>query len=142
MRERRQSQVQDEVRRLGLDGKDFSDKQETWRSRIEFGALNLYHVDRWRDARGGGAFVNVAEGEKAGSTLPESWDLRPSLGDLDGPITVILGDHDFVAPTVARHLFGNVPDCALVVRPRAGHYGWVDQPERFRQEVERALIRS
>lgn len=142
MDDRRQRRIADELRRAGVDGSDLSDRQRTWRSRIEFGVLNLYHAERWRDARGLGAFVNVEAGKKAGSTLPTSWDLRSALSKVDGPITVILGDHDFVAPSVALELFGRLPDCEVVVVPRAGHYVWVDQSERFRSEVSRALTRA
>jgi proline iminopeptidase len=136
---RRERRVAEEIHRAGLDRETLTDREETWRSRIEFAGWNVYHVERWRELRGGGAFVNVEAGEKAGATLPSSWDLRSSLDSVRSPITVILGEHDWTPPSVGRELFGGVSDCELVVVSGAGHYVWVDQPERFRSEMVRAL---
>lgn len=67
-------------------------------------------------------------------------DLRPRLGDIRVPALILVGRHDFIttvakAEEIARHL----PDARLVVLEESGHFGHVEEPERFR-EVVRAFI--
>ena len=140
---RRERAVAEELRRLDLDRDGLSDREATWRSRIEFGGLNLSNVGRWRElSGGGGAFVNVEAGEKAGSTLPSSWDLRAPLSGVGSPISVILGDSDWTAPEVCRELFSSVASAGVEVVGDAGHYVWIDQPLQFRMLVSRAFGRE
>ena len=73
------------------------------------------------------------------SAIAPRYDLRPQLGALRAPTLVITGDHDFFGRPAADEIVARIPDARLVVLDRAGHFAWVDAPERFREEVARFL---
>lgn len=61
---------------------------------------------------------------------------RAALAALDGvPILLLAGEHDLNSPPCAvaefAGLFPEVPGAAFAVQPGAGHYPWLDDPERF-----------
>lgn len=125
----------------GLDRDDLSAKERTYRWRIGFASGNIYHVDRWRQMMGGMVFYSAEAGRAAGRTMPGEWDFIPAIRALSRPVTVINGDHDLVGfgGELHRRMLQDIPNVELVILENAGHNAWIDQPERFRQELLRAL---
>jgi proline iminopeptidase len=59
------------------------------------------------------------------------------------PVLVVAGEHDWAAaPQAQAHLARSLPNGKLVVFEGAGHWMFVDQPERFAREVSAFLSRS
>ncbi|MHB1327237.1 MAG: alpha/beta fold hydrolase [Gemmatimonadales bacterium] len=134
-----------EQRRHGLDRPNLTAREETHAWRIRFAAVNLYHLERWKQMEGGGrAFFNQTSASAAGRTMPKAWDFRPKLAAHPCPIHVLNGNEDYVdwhakgwTDAVAR-----VPAIRTHPMPRAGHSAWIDQPELFRNALREALRTS
>lgn len=135
-----------EIAEEGVDRDSLSDREETARWRIGFAAGNIYHVERWRQMKGGRAFYNGTIAELINQNSPDSLqaDQFQMLGTTDVPVRVIIGDHDLVDfglvswPAVADTL-ENVEITAL---ENAGHNAWIDRPGMFHDALRRALRSS
>ena len=69
-----------------------------------------------------------------------SFDLRPPAGDSHGPALVVVGESDPVlGPVSAREVVDGLPDARLEIIEDAGHFPWVEQPERFERVVREFL---
>jgi proline iminopeptidase len=130
-----------QIAQEGLEREDLTEKERTYRWRIGFASGNLYHVDRWRQLMGGMVFYNAEAGRAGGRSMPEEWDFLSALRKLPHAVTVINGDHDLVGfgGRLHRQMLGDLPNVEFVLIERAGHNAWIDQPERFREELLRAL---
>jgi pimeloyl-ACP methyl ester carboxylesterase len=63
-------------------------------------------------------------------------DLSPLLPGIAAPTLVIWGSNDAETPLwMGEQLAREIPAARLVVLPAAGHYCYLDAPERFRQEL-------
>lgn len=136
--------VRAQLEEEGLAKEGLSAKEATYAWRIRFTAANCYHVDRWRQMRGGMVFYNDAVGEAAGKTAPKTFDYLGPMSEHDHPVSVILGDHDFqdIGARYARLRFEGVPNIDLTVIPEAGHNIWIDQPKTWREALGNALARA
>ncbi|WP_406858921.1 alpha/beta hydrolase [Streptomyces sp. HUAS MG47] len=57
---------------------------------------------------------------------------RSALADLDAPVLVLAGEYDLNSPPRAvTELAALFPKSELVVQPRAGHFPWLDDADRF-----------
>jgi proline iminopeptidase len=57
---------------------------------------------------------------------------RAALAAHEGPVLLLAGEFDLNSPPPAvAELADLFPDATLVVQPAAGHYPWVDDPDRF-----------
>ncbi len=123
-----------EEEELGLRERDFA-----WR--IRFTGVNSYSVSHWRELRGGGAFYSGEAGQAAWQSRPETVDLVPVFKAHPGPVSVIIGDHDFADPGAGlnRHWFEDDPQVSLTVLENAGHNAWLDQPRAFRRALVEAM---
>ncbi|MCA1790232.1 MAG: alpha/beta hydrolase [Thioalkalivibrio sp.] len=130
-----------QISQEGLDRDDLTEKERTYRWRIGFASGNLVHVDRWRQIRGGMVFYNQDAGRAAGRSMPQEWDFLPALRKLSHPVTMINGDHDLLGfgGRLHQQMLEDLPNVEFVMLERAGHNAWVDQPERFREALLRAL---
>jgi proline iminopeptidase len=130
-----------QISQEGLDRDDLTERERTYRWRIGFASGNLYHVDRWRQMMGGRVFYQSDAGRAAGRSMPQEWDFLPALRSLPYAVTVINGDHDLVGfgGRLHRRMLAELPAVEFVLIERAGHTAWVDQPERVREELRRAL---
>ncbi|MEU9861086.1 alpha/beta hydrolase [Streptomyces sp. NPDC047971] len=55
-----------------------------------------------------------------------------ALGAFRTPVLLLAGEFDLNSPPASTAEFaGLFPDASLVVQPGAGHYPWIDDPERF-----------
>lgn len=137
----------------GLDRADsasFSDRERTARWRIGLASRMLARPERWRDLRGGPSFYNprVDEAIDRNTKAAERDSLWsrffPSLARFEGPITVIVGDADFIDPQGAlwRYAAAQLPTARLDVLPGAGHSAWIDEPSRFQALAANGLRRE
>ncbi|MFJ6084787.1 alpha/beta fold hydrolase [Streptomyces sp. NPDC092369] len=57
---------------------------------------------------------------------------RAALGRLDAPVLLLAGEVDLNSPPpVVRELAGLLPKAEVVVQAGAGHFPWLDDPDRF-----------
>jgi proline iminopeptidase len=145
MRER--SEVKEVLDAEGLGSKGppdhFSAEQQSWKHRIEgLAAVNVFHVERWRQVQGGGVYYNEAVDDAIGNSLPARWDIEPTLREHPVPITIVQGDHDFFDPSASTwRSLESSRDVQIVVIRDAGHYSWIDNPDAFAQAVRTGLSR-
>ena len=130
-----------------LNRTGLSDREKTNVWRIAFAAANLCHVERWRDLKGGQVFYNsrvpaAIDRNTTQARRDSLWNgFLPALQRFTGPVSIIAGDCDFLDPQAAwwRYAAPHLPRAHLIVLHDAGHNAWIDQPERFRSAVSRAL---
>jgi len=136
-------EVAAELRRHGLDrpSNELSDKERSAVWRIRFAAANLYHVDRWRQLKGGIAYYSESAGRAAEKSMPKEYDFTPALAAHPCPVWVIEGDHDFGPLTVKYHRSwsAGIKNIRLHVIEKAGHNAWIDAPTEFRRALFQAL---
>ncbi|MCE2423840.1 MAG: hypothetical protein J4F45_01855, partial [Pseudomonadales bacterium] len=127
----------------GLAGEVLSARDRTRQWRIQFGAGNLYHTDRWRQLRGGRVHSNEAVGIATAKTAPHGHDFTPALQAFAKPVTVINGDQEHIRTTRAfwQRTLEPLPNAELVVLEDAGHAAWIDQPAGFETALRRALAK-
>lgn len=130
-----------QVQREGLDRDHLTDRERTRRWRIGYASGNIYHIERWRQMTGGMVFYNPDAGRAAGLGMQQGWNFVPALAAFARPVTVINGDHDLVGfgGELHRRMLAELPNFEFVMLEDAGHNAWIDQPQRFRQELMRAL---
>lgn len=122
-----------------LKGKFTSDRERSDFNRMAFAASNIYKVDRYKLMRGGFHYY-----KEDASVMTESvnwkYDYRKWLND-NSKTTLIFGDHDFLDfnGEVHQELIKNYKKIDFRLIKSAGHNIWVDQPEIFRQELDKAL---
>lgn len=81
-----------------------------------------------------------AEGYAACCEALAGFDVRPRLGEISTPTTVIAGTEDPVSPpAVARELRSAIPGAELVEIDNAAHIANVAQPRAFNTAVEQHL---
>ena len=120
---------------------------EFQRWRIQFGAANLYHAERWQQAKGGQSFYNqqTADAIWSNPDVKELWKgFRPALEQFQGPVEVILGDHDYIDPDafIWKKQVARLKKAKLSVLPKAGHSYWIDQPALSKRALSDAVERS
>jgi pimeloyl-ACP methyl ester carboxylesterase len=136
----------------GLDRPDsarFTDRERTALWRIGLASRMLARPERWRELRGGPSFYNPRVGEAIGRSITAAqrdsmWArFLPALSRFQGPVTIIVGDADFIDPqgAVWRYAMAQLPNARLSIVPGAGHSAWIDEPERFSALVAEALTR-
>jgi proline-specific peptidase len=70
----------------------------------------------------------------------EEWDMRPELAAIDAPTLVITGTDDFICgPACAADIATGIAGSKQVLIEDCGHFTFVEQPERFREEVAQFL---
>lgn len=136
-------EVDAEKQKAGVLGDSLSARAKFQEWRIRFASVNVYHVDRWRQVRGGMAFYNQRTGNAAAKTMPATWNFLGVLRRHPYPVTLIMGDHDFVdmGAKQSRRWLTDIPNVELVVLKDAGHNVWIDQPTGFASQLRRALAK-
>ena len=119
-------------------------RERTHAWRVQFAAANIYHIERWRQMRGGQAFYNSRAGQAAARSRVRPYDPVTVLAAHACPVTVIAGTHDFIDMDAARHRewVARVPHAQLVVVQDAGHNAWLDAPDAFRRAAAGGLERA
>lgn len=66
-----------------------------------------------------------------------TFDLRPHLKRIKVPTLVIVGRHDFITNVaMAGEMVKEIPDARLEIFEESGHYGFVEEPEKFYRVVK------
>lgn len=127
----------------GLNKTELTDKERSYRQKIGYAAANIYHLDRWRDMKGGGIFFSQKANRAAKKTMPESWNFNELLANHPFPVTIIFGDHDIVDSfgKLHRFWFDDEANVDIKVLKNAGHNSWIDAPDLFQQYLQEALAR-
>lgn len=125
-----------------LNGKFVSDRERTDFNRLMFASSNIYNIDRYKLMRGGFHYYKEDASIMA-ETVNWKYDYRHSI-DIHGKTTVIFGDHDFLDfnGEVFQELLRGYDLIEFKLIPEAGHNIWIDQPKRFRKELDLALKRK
>ena len=115
----------------------------THRWRVQFAAVNLYHVERWRSMPGGMAFYNQAAADAISATMPKAWDFEPLLSEGRIKISLIDGEQDYVDPGQSywRAAAARFPRLHLTVLHHAQHSAWIDNPAGFDAALAAAFLK-
>lgn len=137
--------VQDELEEEGLNRNrdSFSSRDISNDWRIRFAGVNIYHVDRWREVKGGMVFYSQKAGTASGRSLPQSWNHIKTFKESGIPITVINGTHDFVdiGGKVYTQLLAGIDNVEYILLEKAGHNAWIDRPDVFHDVVKKGLMK-
>ncbi len=65
-------------------------------------------------------------------------DYRPTLSSFTVPTLLCFGIDEKLIPVAAgEHLYQNLPDARLLVFEQSGHCSFLEEPDRFNQEIDR-----
>ena len=127
---------------LSRENPPLSSQEETSKFKINFSSRFLYDVSKWRELSAGGPYYNVNTDQLTSKTMPQSgWDYPANFLKSKIPVSVILGDHDFLdmGGAIVKKWSQNIPSVEVAVIENAGHQIWTDQPEKFRDHLDKAL---
>jgi len=66
-----------------------------------------------------------------------TFDLRPHLNKIKAPTLVIVGRQDFITNVdMAKEMVNRIPNAQLEIFEESGHYGFVEEPEKFYKVVK------
>lgn len=71
--------------------------------------------------------------------IAPTYDLRPRLPEITTPTLILNGAADFFGPLVSARELAAIPGSRTVLLPGAGHWPFIDTPDRFRAAVEAFL---
>ena len=60
-----------------------------------------------------------------------AFNTRPALRRFMQPVLIIQGQYDVIVDTIAHLTHETLPHSRLVILENSGHYGWLDQPEKY-----------
>lgn len=69
----------------------------------------------------------------------ETFDLRPILGAITAPTLVITGERDFICGPACAADFAGIPGQRTVIVEGAGHFLFIEDPERMAAELRAFL---
>jgi len=142
------TRVQEVLEAEGLDRpvEQLSDAEKTDVWRIQFANANIFRIDRWRQMEGGQVFYDQAAGSAAGRSMNANagWDFLDDLATHPYPVTVVIGDHDLVGfgGELHRRQLEPLDNVTFEMLEDAGHNGWVDRPEAYREALTAGLERA
>lgn len=116
-----------------------SDRERSDFNRMVFAMSNIYKIDRYKLMRGGFHYYKE-DASVMVETVDWKYDYRKSLHD-NAKTTIIFGQYDFLDfnGEVYKGLIKEYPKINFKLIPLAGHNIWVDEPERFKKELDKAL---
>ncbi|MRT93566.1 alpha/beta fold hydrolase [Ancylomarina sp. 16SWW S1-10-2] len=120
-----------------------TDKEKTKKWRIRFASLNVFDISKRKEMQGSGyAFYKQSSANaimKNGLTW--NYDYRKVLNN--GNVTIIMGSHDYIDFSAEKHKeqLKDYPNITLKVIENSCHSVWVDNPDIFRAELKKALIK-
>lgn len=68
------------------------------------------------------------------------YDTKEVLKGFDKPVLILHGEQDVVGTGIAETAHEIFPDSKLVILERCKHYGWLDRPEKYFDEIENFLL--
>lgn len=60
-----------------------------------------------------------------------NFDCKPKLKSFQKPVLIIQGDQDIISNELAEVALKTFPNASKVVLKDCGHFGWVEQPEKY-----------
>jgi pimeloyl-ACP methyl ester carboxylesterase len=130
----------------------YSAYEAVWAGRAtdaEWDAITPFFYGRWDEAAQRHAAADVDQTNEhaaevyMGSSAFDPVATRAALAALDARVLVLAGELDSgPLPRVAATVTELFPRAELVVQPGAGHFPWVDDPERFARTVADFLARE
>lgn len=124
-----------------LNRKMPTDQLRTELNRMFFAASNIYKIDRYKLMRGGFHYFKE-DASVMVETVNWKYDYREVLNN-KSKTTILFGDFDFLdfnAEAYSRQI-KEYPNIQLRLIKQAGHNIWIDEPELFRKDLDRALKR-
>lgn len=67
------------------------------------------------------------------------YDTKKVLKGFDKPVLILHGAQDVVGTGIAETAHQIFPDSRLVILERCKHYGWLDRPDKYFEEIENFL---
>ncbi|MFF9076652.1 alpha/beta fold hydrolase [Streptomyces sp. NPDC014735] len=114
-----------------------------------FDAIVPFHYGRWDAAAQAHAAAEAEQTNRRAAEVfpsPGAFDpaaTRAAIARLDAPVLVLAGELDGgPRPHVAAEIAKLFPHAELAVQPGAGHYPWLDDPDRFARTVADFLARG
>ncbi len=76
--------------------------------------------------------------------MSDSWelptyDLLSKLRNLNVPMLIVAGEHDFIPPVIAQHIAQASPNAHLAVLENCGHFSYLECPEKLRKEIDQFM---
>lgn len=131
-----------ELEKYALNRPSLSSREETLKWRIGLYKRMLYDASKAPQLLGGRAMYKAHVFTLTANTYPASgWNYINEFGKHSYPVTIILGDHDFLdfGAVLAKKWTSEVPRIKFHLVQKAGHLLWIDQPEAFLKQLAAAL---
>ena len=64
-----------------------------------------------------------------------NFDCKPALKDYQKPVLILQGENDIIDVKIAEKAHRLMKNSTLVMLPKCGHYGWLDQPELYFRSI-------
>ncbi len=124
------------------DKKDLNSKERTIQWKIHFAAYNIYDLSKWNEQEGGMAFYNQKAGTAtARSYMGESWNFVQLYKEVKIPVHIINGEYDLSGcnPELIKKWTKGIDNVDMKIIDNAGHNSWIDQPEKFKEYLKKAI---
>jgi proline iminopeptidase len=125
-----------------LSATTLSSQEETLKWRIDLYRRMVYDVSKAGHLMGGRAMYKANVFNLTANTYPPNgWNYIADFSKASWPVTIIMGDHDFLdfGAALSKKWSNELPRIKLHIIPKAGHIIWVDQPKEFLQQLTSAL---
>ncbi len=139
---RERPEVQQELVKAGLTGDSLSPQQKSLKFKITgLASFNVYEMSNWKDFIGGGVYYDSDVDSAIGSSIPDTYDIRPTLAQYPVPIYIIQGEQDYIDPKAAewQELEAKNDNIEIMIVNNATHYPWLDDQHLFDQYLAKAL---
>jgi pimeloyl-ACP methyl ester carboxylesterase len=120
----------------------FAAFERIWSGRAtdaDWAAITPFMHGRWDDVTRAASEGGSRNDDGAAAYYADDADdnaLRSALARLQAPVLLVAGEYDVALPPArAADYAGLFPHAELAVQEAAGHYPWLDDPERFVQTV-------
>jgi len=142
---RRRPEITTELLKAGLVNDSLlSPRQRSDKFKIlGLASFNMIDIANWKKFKGGRIYYNPLVDNAIGESIPNAYDIRPSLNRYSLPITIIQGDKDYIDPSADywSSVLANYDFVKLIVVENASHYIWLDDILKFDESLRYAIDR-
>jgi len=130
---RNRTEVEAILRDEGLwEEEGLNKKQQSDRYKITgLASFNMIDLRNWRSFKGGRAFFNSAVEGAIGGSMPESYDIRPTLERFPITISIIQGTEDYLSADSWKLISDLLDHVSVHLIEHSSHYIWLDRAEEF-----------
>ena len=106
-------------------------------------SFNMINIANWKKFQGGRIYYNPLVDNAIGESIPNTYDIRPSLNKYSIPITIIQGEKDYIDPSAYywTSILFDYEFVKLIVVKNASHYIWLDDKLKFDESLRYAIDR-